>query len=85
MLWIPLIAGLLLMKKRGAALSIAAMVITLGTIARIVIYYPSIGVYELRNHYGCHELGPRCVRFKLVFAGNSLKMLSIQWLMVFSS
>jgi len=49
MLWIPLIAGLLLMKKRGAALSIAAMVITLGTIARIVIYYPAIGVYELRN------------------------------------
>jgi hypothetical protein len=70
-LWIPSIAGLWLMKKWGAALSIATLCVTLGTSMGIVIYYPSFEAYALVNSLRIvvNVVGVVCL-FRLVFAGK---------------
>jgi hypothetical protein len=63
-LWIPSIAGLWLMKKWGAALTIATLCITLSTIMGIIMYYPSLETYALVNTIGIVYL------FRRVFSGK---------------
>ena len=71
MLWIPSIAGLWLMKKWGAALTIVTLCVTLGTSMGIVIYYPSFEAYALVNSLRIvvNVVGVVCL-FRLVFAGK---------------
>ena len=71
MLWIPSITGLWLMKKWGAALTIATLCVTLGTSMGIVIYYPSLEAYALVNSLRIivNVVGIVYL-FRLVFAGK---------------